>query len=82
MLLPIMASRLMLSVKRATAEPAGLWSLSTMAESGREKPSESDTVQFVPQMFGVSCESPEDPTPPNEAEIELDPLPQTVGSQE
>ena len=35
MLLPALASRLMLSLKKAAAEPAGLWSLSTMDGLGR-----------------------------------------------
>lgn len=35
MLLPVLASRLMLSLKKAAAEPAGLWSLSTMGGLGR-----------------------------------------------
>lgn len=79
MLLPIIASRLMLSVKRAAVEPTGLWSLSTMAGSRRGEPAEDGTLQFASQIFGAP---PEAVTSPSEGDIELDSLPKDCGPQE
>lgn len=81
MLLPIIASRLMLSVKRAAVEPTGLWSLSTMGGSGRGGPAEDGTLRFASRIFGVSPEAVST-SPSSEGDIELDSLPKDCGPQE
>ena len=66
---PTMASRLMLSLKKAAVEPYAPWSLSTMTNysSGGTTP-ELVTIHFAPQ------EIPEPLVPPNEGDIELEPM--------
>ena len=76
MLLPIMTSRLMLSLKKAATEPTGMWSLSTMGDFGRGMFSDQETIQFVSHEFNVSHEISETLPPPNGEDIELDSVPQ------
>lgn len=78
MFLPIMTSRLMLSLKKVATEPTGMWSLSTMAR-------ERGTIHFASYGFGVSHEISETLPPPNEEGVELDSvshLPRDSGSQQ
>jgi hypothetical protein len=48
--LPMMACRLMLSLKKAASEPTGLWSLSNPSSRGQS----SGTIQFVAPVFDTS----------------------------
>ena len=73
MFLPIMASRLMLSLKKVATEQMGLWSLSTMGDLRRGRP-DRGTIQFA-SPFGESYETSETLPPSNEEEIELDSVP-------
>ena len=71
----MMASRLMLSLKKAAVEPFGEWSLSTL--TGREGTTTGlVTIQFASRPLNASREAPE-PTavPPNEGEMELEFIP-------
>ncbi|KAF9643257.1 hypothetical protein BDM02DRAFT_1545403 [Thelephora ganbajun] len=80
-LLPIMASRLMLSLKKVATEPKGSWSLSTMTNPGWRV---SSDLRFVSQTFGMPHETPETPASPNEEDVELESmarLPRNRGSQ-
>ena len=53
MLLPMMASRLMLSVRKAAAENTGVWSLSNMSQFSRGIPTEGG-LEFASYRSGVS----------------------------
>jgi len=55
-----MATRIMISLKKAAAEPMGPWSLETMTD-----------VHFTSPMHHVSREISETHTTPNEEAIEL-----------
>ena len=69
----MMASRLLLSLKRAAAEPFGQWSLSTMTNRNRGATAELVTIQFASRPLNVSREASETTTvPPDEGEIELE----------
>lgn len=70
MFLPVMTSRLMLSLKKAATEPTGLWSLETMGDHRR------GSIQFASHVFDVSHETSESFPPPDEEGIELDFMPQ------
>jgi hypothetical protein len=77
MFLPVMTSRIMLSLKKIATERMRLWSLSTMGERG--------TINFAPLGIGVSQETSEGLPPPDGEDIELDSvlrLPQDRGSRE
>jgi hypothetical protein len=52
-LIPLMASRLMLSLKKASMESVRAWSLSTMS-SGRQALSADRTIRFASQVPGGS----------------------------
>lgn len=71
---PVMASRLMLSLKKAAVEPAGQWSLQTMTDHGRRATMHAETVRFASRAFGVSQEIS------NGGDIELEPLPRSSRS--
>ena len=71
-----MTSRLMLSLKRAAAEPTGMWSLSAMGDFGRGMFSDRATIQFASCGFSVSHEISETLPPLNGEDIELDSVPQ------
>jgi len=67
-----MATRLMLSLKKAAAEPKGLWSLETMATMGWGRSTEDGTADPAPRVPGGSREISLTPAAPNEEDIELD----------
>lgn len=72
---PMMASRLMLSLKKAAMEPFGQWSLSSMTDRDRGG-ADLVTIQFASRMINVSREVPEPTTvPPNGGEMELEFIP-------
>ena len=74
LLLPALTSRMMLSLKKVAAEPAGMWSLSTRADFGGGKlPQGNGTVLFAP--FDLSGGTSEPSTLPSEGDIELSPVP-------
>ena len=81
MLLPIMASRLMLSLREAATEQTDLWSFGSTADFGRGRLSESATLHFASGTIDVSREISDALAPPNEGDIELDSVPQNRGSQ-
>ena len=66
-----MASRLMLSLKKAAIGPAMPWSLATMTNFGRGMSQEVRTVRFAPRTLSRSRETSETPNLPNEGDIEL-----------
>lgn len=68
MLVPLMASRLMLSLKKVAAEPTGAWPVATMTTLSVERPPTDATPDFTSQKLGGSCEIS---APPNEEDIEL-----------
>jgi len=68
MFLPIMTSRLMLSLKKVATEPMGMWSLSTMGP-GR------GTIHFASDVFDGSQGISETLPPQNEEDVELDSVP-------
>jgi len=61
-----MASRLMLSLKKAATEPNGQWSLETMNDPSSGGLAGDGGIRFASQVPGESDEISEDPTPPNE----------------
>ena len=75
MLLPTMASRLMLSLKKAASEPPELWSISTMGDFGRGGSIGDGTLQFGSRTFDASHEISGIVPPPDEEGIELDSVP-------
>ena len=68
---PTMASRLMLSLKRAAAEPYAPWSLSTMTDFGRGTTPELRTIHFAPRTLNGRQEISESLVPQNERDVEL-----------
>ena len=46
-----MASRLMLSLKKASVKPAGQWSLDTMSSSSGREPRGGETIRFASRAF-------------------------------
>ena len=61
-----MASRLMLSLKKAAVEPTRPWSLETMTGCSTSTPSQVGTIRFAPRTFEVS----ETPFPQNEEDVD------------
>jgi len=79
-----MASRLMISLKKAVDKGVGPWSLTTM-DCRRGGSSEDETLDFVPWGFDTSHEISGAVAPPNEEVIELDSVPRSPwdrGSQQ
>lgn len=66
-----MASRLMLSLKKAAIEPTGPWSLTTMTNLSTGGAPE-DSVSFASPGLGGSHEISETSAPRNEEDIELE----------
>lgn len=56
-LVPLMASHLMLSLKKASLEQTGAWSLSTMTNLSRGLPTDV-TIRFASQVPGGTCDVP------------------------
>ena len=71
---PIMATHLMLSLKKAAAEPTGPWSIATMTDVSTGRPPD-EAPRFTSRIFGASRETS---TPPNEGDVELDSLPSVL----
>ena len=71
-----MASRLMLSLKKASTEP-DIWTLSTMGEfrMGRS-PTQATTIHFASHGSDTSGEISETLPSQNEEDVELDYVPQ------
>jgi len=67
---PMMASRLMLSLKKAAIEPNVPWSLKTMSDSGRRTTLE--TIHFASWALDGSHEISGIPTLPSGRDIELE----------
>ena len=72
-LTPIMASRLMLSLKKAAVEPRGPWSQATTPDFGRRGSPGDGTFCLVPPTLGGSYEHPE--IPKNKEDIKLESMP-------
>jgi hypothetical protein len=73
----MMASRLMLSLKKASVKPTGPWSLQTVsAPSG---PREAGTLRFQSRAAGVSLQAPEilNQSISGGEDVELEPLPRS-----
>lgn len=70
---PIMVSRLMLSLKKAAVGSAATWSLATLTDFGRG--TSLGTIHFASRAPGGSREALETPTLPNGGDIELEPMP-------
>jgi hypothetical protein len=71
-----MATHLMLSLKKAAAEPMGSWSVATMTDVN------TGTLHFTPQMLGAQREAS---TLSNEGDMELESVPSLLrnrGSQQ
>lgn len=76
LLVPMMASRLMLSLKKASVEPVGMWSLEVMSSSRAGRMVGDGTVRFAPRMPDRSRETlPYSATLDEEAGMELDAKP-------
>lgn len=73
-LTPIMASRLMLSLRKVAIKPRGPWSHTATSYSGRRGVPEGGTLYLVPPTLIGSHENLE--TPQNEENIELEHTPQ------
>ncbi|KAF9648022.1 hypothetical protein BDM02DRAFT_2449903 [Thelephora ganbajun] len=73
-IIPIMVSRLMLSLKRAAIEPTLPWSLATMTLSSHGTGTRPGvgTLHFVSRTFDVSHGIPRTLTPPDEEDVELE----------
>lgn len=71
MFLPMMASRLMLSLRKAASEPTGLWSLSKTTRGGWR--STGGDVEFIGHH--TPCETSDSRPSPSEADVELGSLP-------
>ncbi|KAF9783518.1 hypothetical protein BJ322DRAFT_1110412 [Thelephora terrestris] len=71
---PIMASRLMLSLKKAANEPHGPWSVETMTDSGRAT-RRMETIRFASRAFDESHRTSETLSSPNGEDIELESAP-------
>lgn len=76
-----MASRLMLSLKKAVREPKGVWSLETMTNTTQGLG--EGTLRFAPPAHVEPRRISLAPAMPDEEAVELDPLPQphlSIGS--
>ena len=74
MLVPLMSSRLMLSLKEAAAEPTEPFSLATITDltSGGSSADGSQGIRFKSPAVDVSHGTSEIPPSPKEEDIELD----------
>lgn len=72
---PVMASRLMLSLKKAAAKPTVPWSLTTMTNSGKGKTPEIGTIRFASWTLSGSQEISGTLSPSNEGDVELESMP-------
>lgn len=70
-----MATRLMLSLKRAADAPTDAWSLSTMGDFGRGRPTDG-SLHFASQTFDASHQIPEAFVASNGENIELESMPE------
>ena len=79
-LVPVMASRLMLSLKKATVQPKILWSLDTMTSMGRGRSAGGRTIIFAPRVPRGLHEASRAPVAPNEGDMELGAMPRSPPS--
>ena len=70
-IIPIMVSRLMLSLKKAAAEPTGLWSIATMESTNRGMRPEDGTLHFASKAPGGPHQISEITSLPDGGAIEL-----------
>ncbi|KAF9642340.1 hypothetical protein BDM02DRAFT_3124642 [Thelephora ganbajun] len=75
MLVPVMASRLMLSLKKAGVQPKAMWSIPTMTDPSGGRSTEDGTIRFASQVPGGLREISLTPAAQNEEGIELDAIP-------
>lgn len=77
MFVPIMASRLMLSLKKASVEQRGMWTLETMSALGENVLRDAHTIRFASVKLAVSSQTLETlgGSIPEEVDIELKPMP-------
>lgn len=75
-LVPLMVSRLMLSLKKATVEPTEVWSLSTLASLSQGTTLSEGTVRFAPHVPGGSDDALGNPSSPSFVDdgVELEPI--------
>jgi len=69
-----MASRLMLSLKKAATEPMGLWSLATIQETDRGAGLQNRTLRFASHVPGESHQVLEVTGLPDDGAVELEPM--------
>ncbi|KAF9781781.1 hypothetical protein BJ322DRAFT_1078244 [Thelephora terrestris] len=74
-LVPVMASRLMLSLKKASAEPKAVWSLKTMTNATSGELAEDGTIRFAARVPGRFHGSAFAPAASDREYIELDATP-------
>jgi len=70
--IPVMASRLMLSLKKAAVEQTGLWSLPTLYGTSGGARLEDGTLRFASRVPGELYGILEITSPPDDGVIELD----------
>ena len=74
-LVPVMASRLMLSLKKATVQPKILWSLDAMVSIGRGRSTGDGTINPTPPVPRGFPEISRASTASSEEDMELDVIP-------
>jgi len=79
-LIPVMASRLMLSLKKATAQPKILQSLDTMTSIGRGRSAGDETTNFAPRVLIGLHETSRAPVAPSGGDMELGAMPRSPPS--
>ena len=75
-IIPVMASRLMLSLKKATVQPKMLWPLDTMTSMGRGRSAGDGTINFAPTVPRGLHEISLAPVASDEEDMELGAMPQ------
>ena len=75
MFVPVMASRLMLSLKKAAVQPKVVWSLNAMGVSNPGRLPERRNIQLAPQVSSALHDTL--PTPAIDEDIELAAVPQS-----
>ncbi|KAF9644339.1 hypothetical protein BDM02DRAFT_3122078, partial [Thelephora ganbajun] len=75
MFVPVMASRLMLSLKKAGVQPKAMWSIATMTDPSWGRSTEGGTIRFVSQVPEGLREISSTSAAQNEGGIELGTIP-------
>ncbi|KAF9646676.1 hypothetical protein BDM02DRAFT_3118320 [Thelephora ganbajun] len=73
--IPLMASHIMLSLKKAATDPTGPWSLATMADTDRGRSPEGGTLRFTSWVSSGPHQVSETLNPPSEVDIEIEFVP-------